>query len=101
LGYGHFNRKLYVDFGLNWGAGHSGKKVSEPALKREVVNYVTGHHGYSQRRACRLTRQHRSVQRYQSILDRRWELRQRMKELAAVRVRYGYRRIRILLNREG
>lgn len=65
------------------------------------MNYVTGHLGYSQRRACRLTRQHRSVQRYQSTLDPRQELRQRMKELAEVRVRYGYRRIRILLNREG
>lgn len=59
------------------------------------------HHAYSERRACRLARQHRSVQKYRSVLNPRHELRQRMKDLAAVRVRYGYRRIRILLNREG
>lgn len=59
------------------------------------------HHGYSERRACRLTKQNRSVQKYRSTLDPRTELRQRMKEIAAVRVRYGYRRIRVMLNREG
>jgi putative transposase len=59
------------------------------------------YHRYSERRACRLARQNRSVQKYRSVLDPRHEMRQRMKDLAAVRVRYGYRRIRILLNREG
>jgi putative transposase len=65
------------------------------------VAYMVSHHGYSERRACRLTKQNRTVQRYRSIQDPRQELRQRMKEITAVRVRYGYRRIRIMLNREG
>lgn len=66
-----------------------------------VVSYLMDHHGFSERRACRLTQQHRSVQRYRSVLNPRTALRQRMRELAAVRVRYGSRRIRVLLNREG
>jgi len=66
-----------------------------------VVSYVMDHHGYSERRACRPAQQHRSVQRYHSILNPRTALRQRMREPAAVRVRYGSRRIRIPLNREG
>lgn len=70
-------------------------------MKRDVVAYLVSHHGYSERRACRLAKQNRGVQRYRSIQDPRLALRQRMKEIAAVRVRYGYRRIRVLLNREG
>lgn len=75
--------------------------MARPALKRMMVSYVMDHHGYSERRACRLAQQHRSVQRYRSVLNPRTALRQRTRELAAVRVRYGSRRIRILLNREG
>ncbi len=65
------------------------------------MQYVMDYHGYSERRACRLARQHRSVQKYCSVLDPRHALRQRMRDIAQTRVRYGYRRIRILLNREG
>jgi putative transposase len=65
------------------------------------VDYVIDCHGYSKRRACDLAQQHRSSQYYRSRLDPRTELRQRMREIANTRVRYGYRRVRILLNREG
>jgi putative transposase len=58
------------------------------------------HYGYSERRACRLARQYRSVQKYVSYLDPRLELRQRMTEIAQTRVRFGHRRVRIMLNRE-
>ena len=58
-------------------------------------------HGYSERRACALTRQHRSTQRKPLIKDPRLELRQRMHEIVRTRVRYGYRRVHILLKREG
>ena len=47
---------------------------------------------------CRLDR---GTNRYQSCLNRRIELRLRMREIAKVRIRYGYRKIRVLLNREG
>jgi len=68
---------------------------------KQVVDYVVGSHGYSQRRACRLTRQHRSTQRKPSTRDPRTEIRQRMCEIVAARVRYGYRRVHIMLKREG
>jgi putative transposase len=65
------------------------------------VTYVQECHGYSERRACALTRQHRSTQRKPLIKDPRLELRQRMHEIVRTRVRYGYRRVHILLKREG
>ncbi|MBO1042412.1 hypothetical protein IPV26_22455 [Brucella pituitosa] len=68
---------------------------------KQVVDYVTGVHGYSQRRACRLTQQHRSTQRKVLRLDPRTALRQRMHEIVLTRLRFGYRRIHILLKREG
>lgn len=68
---------------------------------KEVVAYVTASHGYSERRACKLTRQHRSTQRKPSTRDPRTEIRQRLHEIAATRIRYGYRRVHILLKREG
>ena len=68
---------------------------------KEVVAYVVASHGYSERRACRMTHQHRSTQRKPSTRDPRTELRQRMHEIVATRIRYGYRRVHILLKREG
>ena len=68
---------------------------------KKVVDYVTACHGYSERRACALTRQHRSTQRKPSRRDPRLELRQRMHDIAQTRIRYGYRRIQIMLRREG
>ena len=44
---------------------------------------------------------HRSSQRYRSQRDPQTVLRIRLKELAAARVRYGYRRLHVLLRREG
>ncbi len=68
---------------------------------KDVVAYVVSSHGYSERRACQVTRQHRSTQRKPSTRDPRTELRQRMHEIVATRLRYGYRRVHILLKREG
>lgn len=75
--------------------------MGRPALKREAVVYMTSHHGISERRACRLIKQPRSNQHYRSCKDPRWALRQRMREIAHTRVRYGYRRVHVLLRREG
>ena len=68
---------------------------------RQVVAYVMASHGYSQRRACRLTGQHRSTQCRPSCRDPRTALRQCMHEIAAARVRYGYRRVHVMLRRSG
>src|SRR5512147_50590 len=42
-----------------------------------------------------------STHRYPSRKAPQTELRMRMRELATARIRYGYRKIRVLLNREG
>jgi len=55
----------------------------------------------SKRRACQAAGVHRTTMRYRSRKGEQLPLRQRIKELAAVRVRYGYRRIHVLLQREG
>jgi putative transposase len=75
--------------------------VGRPALKREVVHYIVEHYGLNMQRACKLIKQPRSVQYYRSVKDPKLALRQRMRELAQVRVRYGYRRLHVLLKREG
>lgn len=55
----------------------------------------------SERCACRATGFSRSTQRYRSRAAPQDELRLRLKELAQARVRYGYRRLHVLLRREG
>src|SRR2546421_12846599 len=55
----------------------------------------------SERRACCVARVPVSTFRYESRQEPRTALRLRIREIAQVRVRYGYRKIRVLLNREG
>ena len=55
----------------------------------------------SERRACRVLKAPRSTQQYKSIRDDQANLKKRIKEIAETRVRYGYRRIHVLLRREG
>lgn len=68
---------------------------------KQVVVYVTACHGYSERRACALTRQARSTQRKPSRRNPHTAIRLRLHEIAKTRVRYGYRRMHVLLKREG
>ena len=55
----------------------------------------------SERRACQVLTFQRSSQRYESVADGQAVLRMRIRDLAAVRVSYGYRRLHVLLRREG
>ena len=57
--------------------------------------------GYSQRRACGLVGIDPRVYRYRSIRPDDAALRSRLRELAAERRRFGYRRLHLLLKREG
>lgn len=66
-----------------------------------MVRYLMGRYGVSARQACSCVRIGRSVFYYQSIRDPLTALRQRVRELARARVRFGYRRILLLLQREG
>jgi len=75
--------------------------VVKATQRREAVAYLRSHYGVSERRACRIVGQPRSVQWYKSQRPPQHALKRRIKELAEVRVRYGYKRIHVLLRREG
>ncbi len=55
----------------------------------------------SERRASEALHFPRSTHRRQSIADDRTELQIRLRDLASSRVRYGYRRLHIILRRDG
>jgi len=65
------------------------------------VHYLRGRYGVSQRRAARAARFWRSSLRYASRRDPLTVLRQRLREVAQTRVRFGYRRLLVLMHREG
>jgi putative transposase len=75
--------------------------VVKPAVRRAVVRHRQDAYAVGERRACGATGFRRSSQRYRSRRDPQVELRMRLRDLAASRVRYGYRRLHILLRREG
>jgi putative transposase len=56
---------------------------------------------YSQRRACALVGLDPKTYRYRSRREDDAERRRRLRELASERRRFGYRRLLILLRREG
>ena len=66
-----------------------------------AVSTVLERHGLSQRHACRLVGMDRSTLRYRGKRPDDWALRQRVRELAAERRRFGYRRWGWMLAREG
>lgn len=59
--------------------------MARPALRREVVAVLRGSYRISECRAC-------SALAFRQM---------RLRDPAAVRVRYGYRRLHVLLRREG
>lgn len=72
-----------------------------PAVKREAVAHLQAKLGLSERRACRLVGADRKMIRYQSIRPPETELRKRLRDLANERRRFGYRRLFVLLRRDG
>ncbi len=73
----------------------------KPARKREMVDHVRAAWQVSIRRACRAVPVDRSTYHYRSKRAGQAPLIKRIKEIAETRVRYGYRRIHVLLRREG
>ena len=63
--------------------------------------HLTEAHGVSQRRACEATGFDRSSVRYRSVRPDDAEAREAMKAVAAERRRFGYRRIHVMLDRQG
>lgn len=72
-----------------------------PARKRELVDDVRTVWKVSIRRACRNLCVDTSSYHYKPRRPSQASLRERIKEIAETRVRYGYRRIHVLLRREG
>ena len=70
-------------------------------MQRAAVGRVMERHGLSQRHACRLVGLDRSTLRYRRKRPDDATVRQRLRELAAERRRFGYRRLGWMLQREG
>lgn len=65
------------------------------------MSWAINQRGYSERRACALVGIDPGVYRYRSRRPDDTDLRQRLRALAFERRRFGYRRLHILLKREG
>jgi putative transposase len=72
-----------------------------PAAKRQAVAHLKTALGLSERRACTIVGADRRMIRYRSRRPPDTELRHRLRALANERRRFGYRRLFILLRREG
>jgi transposase InsO family protein len=72
-----------------------------PAARREAVVHLQAVMSLSERRACSIVGADRKMVRYRSCRPPETELRDRLRELANERRRFGYRRLFILLRREG
>jgi len=75
--------------------------VVTPAAKRKAVAHLVAAHGMSERRACKAIGCCRMTMRYQTTRADEAGLRQRMRAIAQERRRFGYRRLHVLLKREG
>lgn len=72
-----------------------------PDVKRNAVAHVCAQHGVSQRRACEVLSVDRSSMRYRSLRPDDAAIREAMKKVASERRRFGYRRIHVMLDRQG
>lgn len=72
----------------------------KPAQKKAMAGYFQAQHGRSQRKAAALVGSASSVLRYCSRRADDGLLRERLRELASERPRFGYRRLHVLLRRE-
>jgi putative transposase len=72
-----------------------------PAARREIVAHLRVAHEVSERRACSALEVDRSSVRYRRRRPDDALVRARLRELAAIRRRFGYRRLHVLLRREG
>jgi putative transposase len=72
-----------------------------PVVERQAVAHLCQQFEVSQRRACQVIEADRTSVRYRSVRPDDAGLRARLRELAAVRRRFGYRRLLLLLRREG
>lgn len=72
-----------------------------PAAKREAVRFALKEFQFSERQACKIISLSRSTFQYKPLPDKNIWLRERLKELASQRRRFGSPRLHVLLRREG
>jgi putative transposase len=75
--------------------------VVTPAAKRKAVARLKDVFGMSERRACKAIGCCRMTVRYETSRPDDREVRERMKAIALERRRFGYRRLLVMLRREG
>jgi putative transposase len=73
----------------------------KPVRKRELVDEMRSEWSVSIRRTCRVFQVDTSTYHYKSRRPGQAVLEQRIREICRTRVRYGYRRVHVLLRREG
>jgi hypothetical protein len=72
-----------------------------PVRRRLLIDHLRGTWRVSIRGACRVLESDPKMYRYKSRRGDQAALKERIKGIAETRVRYGYRRIHVLLRREG
>jgi len=90
-----------LESGQSHAAGRSLKKALKPSRKRELATDLMERFGASMRKACAVIKLSRVVYLYQSHARDSSALVMRMKEITQTRVHYGYRRVHVMLRREG
>jgi len=73
----------------------------KPTARREAVGWLQETFGFTQRRACRVAGLASSSWYYRTQASSQEPLRRELRELAAKRPRFGYRRLYVLLRRRG
>lgn len=82
-------------------AGRTIPLALKPGRKRELIDGMCADWAVSIRRACGALRFDRSTYRYKSRRTDPVALKARIKEICETRVRHGYRRVHVVLCREG
>lgn len=77
------------------------QKTGKAVDRKDAAIYLLREYGISERRVCAVLRIYRNMYRYKSKKDTQAYLRMRIREIAEARVRFGYRRIHVLLQKEG
>src|SRR3954447_8120282 len=95
-------KRIVADLSLEGHAsGCALKKALRPGRKRELVDKVRSDWKVSIRRACSALRIDRALYVYKSKRGDQAALKSRIKDICETRVRYGYRRVHVLLQRDG
>ena len=81
--------------------GHQQPKVVTPAAQRQAVAHACAVHEVSERRACQTIGRGSLIDALSTRRAGDAAVRLRIRELAAQRRRFGYRRLHLLLTREG